>query len=75
MTSANGPVTASENPASRPTRRRFFPRHKLRIVAEYDAAPSRRRHLLDARRRRSTGSCGKLAEAANGGARQPSRPR
>lgn len=40
MTSANGSIAESENPAPRPTRRRFSPEYKLRIVAEYDAAPN-----------------------------------
>jgi transposase-like protein len=40
MTSTNRPIAESEDPAPRPTRRRFSPEYKLRIVAEYDAAPT-----------------------------------
>jgi len=40
MSSTNGPITESEDPAPRPTRRRFSPEYKLRMVAEYDAAPA-----------------------------------
>jgi transposase len=40
MTSTNGPIAGSEDPAPRPTRRRFSPEYKLRVVAEYDAAPT-----------------------------------
>ncbi|MFJ7905285.1 transposase [Streptomyces sp. NPDC096198] len=40
MTSTNGPIIESEDPAPRPTRRRFSPEYKLRMVAEYDAAPT-----------------------------------
>ncbi|WP_103504136.1 MULTISPECIES: transposase [unclassified Streptomyces] len=36
MTSTN---PAGSDPASRPKRRTFSPEHKLRVVAEYDAAP------------------------------------
>jgi transposase len=36
MTSKNTPAT---DPAARPKRRTFSPEYKLRIVAEYDAAP------------------------------------
>lgn len=40
MTSTNGPIVESEDPAPRPIRRRFSPEYKLRMVAEYDAAPN-----------------------------------
>ena len=40
MTSTNSPIAKSEDPAPRPTRRRFSPEYKLRMVAEYDAAPA-----------------------------------
>lgn len=40
MTSTNGPIVESEDPAPRPIRRRFSAEYKLRMVAEYDAAPA-----------------------------------
>ena len=40
MTSTNGPISESDDPAPRPVRRRFSAEYKLRIVAEYDAAPT-----------------------------------
>jgi hypothetical protein len=40
MTSTNGPIAESGDPAPRPVRRRFSAEYKLRIVAEYDAAPT-----------------------------------
>jgi transposase len=38
MTSTTSPIAESEDPAPRPTRRRFSAEYKLRMVAEYDAA-------------------------------------
>jgi transposase-like protein len=40
MTSTNGPIAESNDPAPRPVRRRFSAEYKLRTVAEYDAAPT-----------------------------------
>jgi transposase len=40
MTSTNDQAAESGDPAPKPARRRFSPEYKLRMVAEYDAAPS-----------------------------------
>jgi transposase len=40
MTSTNAPIPESEDPAPKPKRRTFPAEYKLRMVAEYDAAPT-----------------------------------
>ena len=40
ITSTNGPIAESDDPAPRPVRGRFSSEYELRIVAEYDAGPT-----------------------------------
>jgi transposase-like protein len=70
MTSKNTP----SNPAARPKRRTFTPEYKLRIVAEYDAAPAGEKgavlrrerlyhsHVLEWRQARDAGALDSLTD-------------
>lgn len=83
MTSTNGPIAESENPAPRPTRRRFSPEYKLRIVAEYDAAPNGEKgailrrerlyhsHIIEWRSARDAGAMATLVDKRT----SPARPK
>jgi transposase len=74
MTSTNAPIPAAGDPAARPARRTFPAECKLRIVAEYDAAPAgakgailrRERlyhsHVVEWRRARDAGAMRTLAD-------------
>lgn len=78
MTSQNTPGI---DPAAKPKRRTFSPEYKLRIVAEYDAAPKgekgavlRRERLYDShvkewRAARDAGALDALADRRTGGVR------
>ncbi|MCX5316009.1 hypothetical protein [Streptomyces sp. NBC_00154] len=78
MTSQNTPGI---DPAAKPTRRTFTPEYKLRIVAEYDAAPKggkgavlRRERLYDShvkewRAARDAGALDALADRRSAGVR------
>lgn len=83
MTSTNGPTAESEDPAPRPTRRRFSPGYKLRIVAEYDAAPTGEKgailrrerlyhsHIIEWRAARDAGAMATLTDRRT----SPARPK
>ena len=84
MTSTNGPIAESEdNPAPRPTRRRFSPEYKLRMVAEYDAAPNGEKgailrrerlyhsHIIEWRAARDAGAMATLTDQRT----SPARPK
>ncbi|QDO17767.1 transposase [Streptomyces sp. S1A1-8] len=74
---------SEQDPAPRPKRRRFTPEYKLRIVAEYDAAPTgdkgailrRERlyhsHIIEWRQARDAGALEKLTDHRT----SPSRPK
>jgi transposase len=80
MTSTNGPIAGSEDPAPRPTRRRFSPEYKLRMVAQYDAAPTGEKgailrrerlyhsHIIEWRAARDAGAMATLTD-------RPARPK
>lgn len=83
MTSTTGP---GADPASKPTRRTFSPEYKLRIVAEYDAAPNgekgavlRRERLYDShlkewRAARDAGALTALADKRTSSVRPKKHP-
>jgi transposase len=83
MTSTNAPIPAAGDPAARPTRRTFSAQYKLRIVAEYDAAPTGEKgailrrerlyhsHLIEWRRTRDAGAMGGLTDQRT----SPARPK
>jgi transposase len=83
MTSTNGPIAESDEPAPRPTRRRFDPEYKLRIVAEYDAAPTGEKgailrrerlyhsHIIEWRAARDAGAMATLVDKRT----SPARPK
>ncbi|MFF2411947.1 transposase [Streptomyces sp. NPDC058092] len=80
MTSTSGP---GPDPAPRPKRRTFTAEYKLRIVAEYDAAPAGQKgavlrrerlyhsHIIEWRAARHTGATKKLTDQRT----SPARPR
>jgi len=79
MTSKN----PSADPAARPKRRTFSPEYKLRMVAEYDAAPAGEKgavlrrerlyhsHIIEWRQARDAGALEKLVDHRT----SPARPR
>ncbi len=83
MTSTNGPVPESGDPAAKPTRRRFSAEYKLRMVAEYDAAPNGEKgailrrerlyhsHIIEWRAARDAGALTALTDQRT----SPARPR
>jgi len=83
MTSTNRPIAGSEDPAPRPTRRRFSAEYKLRIVAEYDAAPTGEKgailrrerlyhsHIIEWRAARDAGAMATLVDKRT----SPARPK
>lgn len=74
MTSTDAPISADGDPAARPTRRTFSAEYKLRIVAQYDAAPAGEKgailrrerlyhsHIIEWRRARDAGALGGLTD-------------
>jgi transposase-like protein len=83
MTSTNGPITESDDPAPRPVRRRFSAEYKLRTVAEYDAAPTGEKgailrrerlyhsHIIEWRAARDAGAMATLVDRRT----SPARPK
>jgi transposase-like protein len=83
MTSTNAPIPAAGDPAPRPARRTFSPEYKLRIVAEYDAAPAGEKgailrrerlyhsHVIEWRRARDAGAMTGLTDRRT----SPARPK
>src|SRR4051812_17266422 len=83
MSSTNGPIAESTDPAPRPVRRRFSAEYKLRIVAEYDAAPTGEKgavlrrerlyhsHIIEWRAARDVGAMATLADKRT----SPARPK
>ncbi len=81
MTSTNGPVPESGDPAAKPTRRRFSAEYKLRMVAEYDAAPNGEKgailrrerlyhsHIIEWRAARDAGAMATLVDKRTSAAR------
>ncbi|MDT0342703.1 transposase [Streptomyces litchfieldiae] len=74
---------SEQDPAPRPRRRRFTPEYKLRIVAEYDAAPAGEKgailrrerlyssHVIEWRQARDAGALARLTDHRT----SPARPR
>lgn len=83
MTSMNGLIAESADPAPRPVRRRFSAEYKLGIVAEYDAAPTGERgavlrrerlyhsHIIEWRAARDAGAMATLVDRRT----SPARPK
>jgi transposase-like protein len=81
MTSENGREPQQPDPAAKPTRRRFSPEYKLRIVAEYDAAPNGEKgailrrerlyhsHIIEWRQARDAGAMATLTDQRTSAAR------
>lgn len=74
MASITTPTSPGSDPAPRPKRRTFTAEYKLRMVAEYDAAPSGEKgavlrrerlyhsHIIEWRQAREAGALGGLAD-------------
>jgi transposase-like protein len=83
MTSTNDPIPATGDPAAKPARRTFPAEYKLRIVAEYDAAPAGEKgailrrerlyhsHVIEWRRARDAGAMATLTDQRT----SPARPK
>jgi transposase len=81
MTSTNAPIPAAGDPSAKPARRTFPAEYKLRIVAEYDAAPTGEKgailrrerlyhsHVIEWRRARDAGAMTTLTDRRTSTAR------
>jgi transposase len=81
MASSTNPEPPEQDPAPRPKRRTFTAEYKLRIVAEYDAAPAGEKgailrrnrlyhsHIIEWRRARDAGATATLTDRRTSAAR------